>query len=98
MEIIYQSNDLTISSYDFENTEICDTMADFFIHYQGTEYSCSAVSIDYVNLCIQNKALYFWCISSIIVKKCTKDNIIQAVLDIVNDKSMLLDDVFIKSQ
>lgn len=98
MEVLYQSDELTILSYDFYSQEICHDMADFFVYYQGKEYSCSAISIDCVYHYIQNKKPYFWCIGSIIIKKCTKDNIIQAVLDIINDNSLSLDDIFIKSK
>lgn len=94
METLYKDNDLEIQSYDFM-TECSHGMADFFIYYKGVGYSCSAFCLNDVEKIVSNEK-FFWSIGSIIVKEINKESIIKAVLDMVNDKSLCLDDMFVR--
>lgn len=94
MEILYKDNRLEIQSYDFI-TKSGYGMVDFFIYHKGIGYSCSAFCLNDVEKIVSNEK-FFWSISSIILKEISKESIIKAVLDIVNDKSLCLDDIFVR--
>lgn len=98
LEILYKTENLEIKSYDFieQHHHKINHMVDFFVVYNGVEYSCSAFSPQGVAN-EMNKHGYYWCISSIVIQELTKENLINAVLDIVNDKVLSLDDIFVRS-
>ncbi|EGE10992.1 hypothetical protein [Moraxella catarrhalis] len=94
MEILYRDNELEIQSYDFI-AEYSYGMVDFFIYYKGIGYSCSAFCLNDVGKIISQES-FFWSIGSIILKEITKESIVNAVLCIVSDESLCLDDIFVR--
>lgn len=97
--MIYKNDLFYIETLDFENTSnfFCE-MVDFNLYCDNKKYSGSGFTTKHIDFYLNSAEPvfnnYFWCTSSIIIKKFTIDSLISALEDIFKNPTASLDDIF----
>ena len=102
-DTLYDANDLRI--YTHHSFEISDKLSenlDFFLEYKGNIYAGTAFSLNCVIASMDNTVIdspfsnYFWAPYTIVIREFSSEYLIASILEIISDKTVVLEEVVCK--
>ncbi len=103
--ILYDADGLRIyTHHSFEVSDKLSENLDFFLEYKGNIYAGTAFSLNCVIASMDNTVIaspfsnYFWVPYTIVIRKFSSEYLIASILDIISDKTVVLEDVVCKQQ
>lgn len=101
--ILYDADGVRIYTYhSFEvNNKISENL-DFFLDYKDNIYAGTAFSLNCVIVSMDNTVIdspfsnYFWTPYTIVIKEFSSEYLIASILEIISDKTVVLEEVVCK--
>ena len=104
-DTLYDANDLRIyTHHSFEVSDKLSENLDFFLVYKGNVYAGTAFSLNCVIAYMEDTVTdspfnnYFWAPYTIVIKEFSSEYLIASILEIIRDKTVLLEEAVCKQQ
>lgn len=102
-DILYDADGVRIYTYhSFEvNDKIAESL-DFFLDYKGNVYAGTAFSLNYLIASMEDNVAdspfnnYFWAPYTIVIKEFSSEYLVASILEIISDKTVVLEEVVCK--
>ena len=102
-DILYDVEGIRIYTYhSFEVNDKFSENLDFFLDYKGDSYAGTAFSLNCVIASMEDTVIdspfsnYFWAPYTIVIKEFSSECLIASILEIISDKTVVLEDVVCK--
>lgn len=102
-DTLYETNGIRIYTYhSFKVKDKNSENLDFFLEYKGNSYAGTAFSLNCVIASMENTVIdspfsnYFWAPYTIVIKEFSSECLIASILEIISDKTVVLEDVVCK--
>lgn len=104
-DILYEANGIRIYTYhSFEVKDKISENLDFFLDYKVNSYAGTAFSLNCVIASMEDTVIdspfsnYFWVPYTIVIKEFSSECLIASILEIISNKTIVLEDVVCKQQ
>lgn len=102
-DTLYNSDGIRIyTHHSFKASDKFSENLDFFLDYEGNSYTGTAFSLDCVIAFMEDTVKdspfnnYFWAPYTIVIKEFSSECLIAAILEIISDKTVVLEEVVCK--